>query len=405
MPQWYFTKEELDKVIKSSPDPVEEVALRKRMCSFIQEAGIKLKLPQMTIATAIVYFQRFYATRSIYSHDRTITAIASLFLASKVDESPRKLQDVILHGFFLHTGGREMRHDGPEFYEARDKVLTCELQLLQHLSFDMSVELPYKSLNLFKKKLDRKLFSSLHALPHTHTHTHTTHTHTHTQRTHTRTHTTHALRSLTNKQTKMYDKKTRQAIEPQTEDQAVKQIAQYILNDSLVMNLFLRYRPQAIAAGALSMAAKTKHKELSVGGKKAWWEAFDVSSDDITQITAEIVQMYKHSSSAGPIASAAASNNNGGASSSPPTTSMIEIDSSSKLALYSPSTAHTSLIPTVPSPVTIPAVTPAPPPIATTPSPVTLELKRQLSSPKEEGECSDNEDVNCPPKQHAKLDN
>jgi len=56
--RWYFTKEELanSPSVKDQMDPQLETNYRRATCAFLQEAGMKLKLPQLSIATAIVFF-------------------------------------------------------------------------------------------------------------------------------------------------------------------------------------------------------------------------------------------------------------------------------------------------------------------------------------------------------------
>ncbi|XP_025205220.1 cyclin-L1-like isoform X2 [Melanaphis sacchari] len=72
-----------------------EVDLRIVGCEWIQTAGMLLKLPQVAMATGQVLFQRFYYTKSFVRHPMEITAMACTCLASKVEESPRRIRDVI----------------------------------------------------------------------------------------------------------------------------------------------------------------------------------------------------------------------------------------------------------------------------------------------------------------------
>lgn len=52
----------------------------------IQVLGEHLKLRQQVIATATVYFKRFYARNSLKSIDPLLLAPTCIFLASKVEE-------------------------------------------------------------------------------------------------------------------------------------------------------------------------------------------------------------------------------------------------------------------------------------------------------------------------------
>lgn len=65
--QWYFTESE----ISSTPSVldglplIEERSRRAKGVNFISQAGILLKLPQLTLATASVFFHRFYMRYSM----------------------------------------------------------------------------------------------------------------------------------------------------------------------------------------------------------------------------------------------------------------------------------------------------------------------------------------------------
>jgi len=43
---------------------------RLTTCAFLQESGQKLRLPQLSIATAIVFYHRFYARESYENYER-----------------------------------------------------------------------------------------------------------------------------------------------------------------------------------------------------------------------------------------------------------------------------------------------------------------------------------------------
>jgi hypothetical protein len=75
-------------------------------------------------------------------------ATTCLFLASKVEESPKKLRDVIVETYKVqHT-----THQGPEsdqdLSKLREQVLICERELLRVLGFDLSVEHAYRCVPL-----------------------------------------------------------------------------------------------------------------------------------------------------------------------------------------------------------------------------------------------------------------
>ncbi|PAA47300.1 hypothetical protein BOX15_Mlig008844g2 [Macrostomum lignano] len=48
-----------------------------------------------TIATGIVFFHRFYMAHSFKKYDRYVVAACALFLAGKVEETPKLCRDLV----------------------------------------------------------------------------------------------------------------------------------------------------------------------------------------------------------------------------------------------------------------------------------------------------------------------
>lgn len=69
--------------------------LRILGCELIQAAGILLRLPQVAMATGQVLFHRFFYSKSFVKHSFEIVAMACINLASKIEEAPRRIRDVI----------------------------------------------------------------------------------------------------------------------------------------------------------------------------------------------------------------------------------------------------------------------------------------------------------------------
>uniref|UniRef100_A0A674HLF6 Cyclin L1 n=1 Tax=Taeniopygia guttata TaxID=59729 RepID=A0A674HLF6_TAEGU len=72
-----------------------ETDLRILGCELIQAAGILLRLPQVAMATGQVLFHRFFYSKSFVKHSFEIVAMACINLASKIEEAPRRIRDVI----------------------------------------------------------------------------------------------------------------------------------------------------------------------------------------------------------------------------------------------------------------------------------------------------------------------
>lgn len=97
MPCWYYDKKEL----KDTPSVLDGTTLdterryRKEGARFIMSCGTEMGLGHNTIATGVVYFHRFYMFHSFKSFPRYVTACCCLFLAGKVEETPKKCRDII----------------------------------------------------------------------------------------------------------------------------------------------------------------------------------------------------------------------------------------------------------------------------------------------------------------------
>lgn len=97
--RWYFSRKEIEENSPSRRDGIDlkkEAYLRKSYCTFLQDLGMRLKVPQVTIATAIIFCHRFFLRQSHVKNDRRTIATVCMFLAGKVEETPRPLKDVIL---------------------------------------------------------------------------------------------------------------------------------------------------------------------------------------------------------------------------------------------------------------------------------------------------------------------
>jgi len=68
--QWIFTEAEMLSTpsIRDGISAKDERCMRAKGSNFIIQAGILLKLPQLTLATACIFFQRFYMRCSLDIH-------------------------------------------------------------------------------------------------------------------------------------------------------------------------------------------------------------------------------------------------------------------------------------------------------------------------------------------------
>nr|XP_004298510.2 PREDICTED: cyclin-T1-4-like [Fragaria vesca subsp. vesca] len=175
---WYFTSKELEHNSPSRRDSitvVKESKLRSLYCSHIQKVGQNLRLPHLTIATAMMLCHRFYARQSHAKNCWHTVASACVLLASKVQDTPRSLKDVVyvVYGQEIQYQINEMMknyqikhpHDVTKCDEyaikivellKRDKrelIAKAERLVLKTIGFDLDIELPFKALAAALKRL------------------------------------------------------------------------------------------------------------------------------------------------------------------------------------------------------------------------------------------------------------
>jgi protein BUR2 len=201
--QWLFTEEEVLSApsIMDGVAPAEERCRRAKGVNFIIQAGILLKLPQLTLATAAVFFQRFYMRRSMVpeklgvhhyvrspssnpsslpppmswklprskSHtnlkakDDSLTfasleqniAATALFLATKTEENCRKTKEIVIAVAKVAQKNASLIIDeqSKEYWRWRDSMLLYEEMMLELLTFDVVLQSPYTILYDHLQKL------------------------------------------------------------------------------------------------------------------------------------------------------------------------------------------------------------------------------------------------------------
>ncbi|CAL9132241.1 unnamed protein product [Musa textilis] len=235
---WFFSKEEIEKNSPSRKDGIDlrkESQLRMSYCSFLRDLGIRLGLPQVTIATAIMFCHRFYLRQSHAKNEWQIVATVCMFLASKADETPCGLDRIVVVAYeTMHkrdpTAARRVRQK--DFFEKQKAlILIGERLLLSTLRFDFNIQHPYRPLLNALKKL-----------------------------------------GITQKE--------------------VRQVAWNYVNDWLWTTLCLQYKPHYIAAGSLFLAAKLHNVRLpSEEGGYVWWHEFDINPQQLEVVIQQMKQL------------------------------------------------------------------------------------------------------------------
>ncbi|CAK9302226.1 unnamed protein product [Gordionus sp. m RMFG-2023] len=132
--------------------------LRVRGCELIQEAGVLLKLPQVSIATAQLLYQRYFFIKSFVKYNFEVIAMATTFLASKIDESPRRPRDVI--NVFHHIRQLENKEAisplilDQYYINVKTQVIKSERRILKELGFAVHSQHPHKLLIIYLQTLE-----------------------------------------------------------------------------------------------------------------------------------------------------------------------------------------------------------------------------------------------------------
>ncbi|XP_068664843.1 cyclin-T1-3-like isoform X2 [Aristolochia californica] len=198
-------------------------------------------LPQVTIATAIVFCHRFFLRQSHAKNDRNTIATVCMFLAGKVEETPHPLKDVILVSYeIIHKKdpAAVQRIKQKEVYEQqKELILLGERLVLATLGFDLNVHHPYKPLVEAIKKF-------------------------------------------------------------KVAQNALAQVAWNFVNDGLRTSLCLQFKPQHTAAGAIFLAAKFLKVKLPSDGEKVWWQEFDVNPRQLEEVSNQMLELYEQNRAA-----------------------------------------------------------------------------------------------------------
>ncbi|KAG7266308.1 hypothetical protein CRUP_015152 [Coryphaenoides rupestris] len=189
-----------------------------------------------TLATGIIYFHRFYMFHSFKQFPRYVTGGCCLFLAGKVEETPKKCKDIIKTARSLLNDIQFAQFgDDP-----KEEVMVLERILLQTIKFDLQVEHPYQFLLRYAKQ----------------------------------------LKGDKNKVQKLV------------------QMAWTFVNDSLCTMLSLQWEPEIIAVAVMYLAGRLCKFDIqewtAKQSSRRWWEQFvqDVPMEVLEDICHQILDLY-----------------------------------------------------------------------------------------------------------------
>lgn len=148
--QWILDKVDLLRERSQDLQVLSEEEYQKIIiffASFIQTLGEQLKLRQQVIATATVYFKRFYSQNSLKCVDPLLLAPTSIFLASKVEEFG-VISNTRLINFCNSVIKNKFSYAYPnqDFPYRPNNILECEFYLLENMDCCLIVFQPYRPL-------------------------------------------------------------------------------------------------------------------------------------------------------------------------------------------------------------------------------------------------------------------
>ncbi|KAI6238068.1 hypothetical protein M3Y99_00734100 [Aphelenchoides fujianensis] len=140
-PSWLFELHEIENTPsrRAGISDADEEKARKDSVMMIYELSRELKLAiHGPGASACVYFHRFYMFHSMREYPTRIAVLGCLFLAGKVEETPKKCKDLVAAA----------QSKFPDVYAnaTPQDVMNFEKVLLHTLRFDLQVEQPYNHL-------------------------------------------------------------------------------------------------------------------------------------------------------------------------------------------------------------------------------------------------------------------
>ncbi|CAN1762177.1 CYCL1-1 [Linum perenne] len=158
---FYLTDEQLQNSPsrKDGIDEDTETSLRRYGCDLIQESGILLKLPQAVMATGQVLFHRFFCKKSFAKFNVKKVAAGCVWLASKLEESPRRARHVIIV-FHRMECRREnlpiefLDMSSKKFAELKVELSRTERHILKEMGFVCHVEHPHKFISNYLVTLE-----------------------------------------------------------------------------------------------------------------------------------------------------------------------------------------------------------------------------------------------------------
>ncbi|KAM6313055.1 cyclin-L1 isoform 4-T4 [Podargus strigoides] len=189
---------------------------------------------KVAMATGQVLFQRFFYTKSFVKHSMEHVSMACVHLASKIEEAPRRIRDVI-NVFHRLRQLREKKKPVPlildqEYVNLKNQIIKAERRVLKELGFCVHVKHPHKIIVMYLQVLECE------------------------------------------------------------RNQHLVQTSWNYMNDSLRTDVFVRFQPESIACACIYLAARTL--EIPLPNRPHWFLLFGTTEEEIQEICLKILQLY-----------------------------------------------------------------------------------------------------------------
>uniref|UniRef100_A0AC34REM9 Cyclin-like domain-containing protein n=1 Tax=Panagrolaimus sp. JU765 TaxID=591449 RepID=A0AC34REM9_9BILA len=224
--------------------PEEEEDLRYLGAEIIETMVYLLKLPMIVGETACIFFQRFYGIQSFVKHPFEHIVMASVLLATKVEEDYRRPREIItvfdrLKKMYMRRSDKTvllstLKIDS-HYVLLKNNIVTAERRLLFNLGFVCQIKHPHGYIFVYLRTL--------------------------------------AL----------------------SDNERLLNAAWASMNDCMKTDLFLRYFPKTIAAACIVRTCRKNNPEfeLPVIDGFHWYEVFSVSSRDVEHIIEVLDKLYE----------------------------------------------------------------------------------------------------------------
>lgn len=216
----------------------------------IQDSGILLRLPQVAMTTAQILLQRVYHTSeyTISKYPLDVTAMAAIFLGAKIEEYPRKACEII--DVFTYVISDRLRQkivlSYSEHEKVREELITTERRLLKTLGFNLLSSCPHKIIVNYYHAMVRKLDPENN-------------------------------------------------VWKEDDNRALIQVAWNYCNDSLRLDVFLRYSKEAVACACIQLACEDLDMLFprSTSGQE-WFRLFVDDESEIRDAMEKIRDLYRY---------------------------------------------------------------------------------------------------------------